>query len=79
MASNEEHFAGAVVAGGSAPVAPDRLALLYDPQTSGGLLIAANAEYADEIAASLERAHVRAARIGRVRPKSGDTLIEIMV
>jgi selenide,water dikinase len=79
MASNEEHFAGGVKAGGPVPVGADRLALLYDPQTSGGLLISASAEYANEIAEALDRAHVLAARIGRARPKSGGTLIEIMV
>jgi selenide, water dikinase len=43
---------------------PDREAILYDPQTSGGLLIAANREDADRVAAALEAAGVRAARIG---------------
>jgi len=68
-----------VGAGGVGADWADRLSLLYDPQTSGGLLISASAAYADEIAGALERANVLAAAIGRVRPKSGGVLIEIMV
>jgi len=90
MASNEDHFArgvllpgpagsGALGAAGLAADWADRLSLLYDPQTSGGLLISASAAYADEIAGALERANVLAAAIGRVRPKSGGVFIEIMV
>jgi len=93
MASNEDHFArGVLLPGPAGPGVPgpldvngvgadwaDRLSLLYDPQTSGGLLISASAAYADEIAGALERANVLAAAIGRVRPKSGGVLIEIMV
>ena len=90
MASNEDHFArnvllpgpagpGALGAAGVGADWADRLSLLYDPQTSGGLLISASAAYADEIAGALERANVLAAAIGRVRPKSGGVLIEIMV
>jgi len=88
MVSNEEHFAGGVLlppgpagpdVSGVGAEGADRLSLLYDPQTSGGLLISASAEYAAEIAGALERAHVLSAAIGRVRPKSGGVLIEIMV
>jgi selenide,water dikinase len=90
MASNEDYFArgvslpgpagpGALGAAGVDADWADRLSLLYDPQTSGGLLISASAAYADEIAGALERANVLAAAIGRVRPKSGGVLIEIMV
>jgi selenide, water dikinase len=80
MASNEEHFASGVsLPSGSTAVDADRLSLLYDPQTSGGLLIAAGAEWADRVAAALARANVRAARIGGARRKSGGVFIEIMV
>jgi selenide,water dikinase len=62
MGSNQEHFAP------STHVEPgvDRIheIVLYDPQTSGGLLIAADAASADEVAASLSRAGVPARAIG---------------
>ncbi len=63
MGSNQEHFAP------STHVEPgvDRIheIVLYDPQTSGGLLIAADAASADEVAVSLSRAGVPARAIGR--------------
>jgi selenide,water dikinase len=62
MGSNQEHFAP------STHVEPgvDRVReiVLYDPQTSGGLLIAADAASADEVAACLSRAGVPARAIG---------------
>ena len=62
MGSNQEHFAP------STHVEPgvDRVheIVLYDPQTSGGLLIAADAASADEVAACLSRAGVSARAIG---------------
>jgi selenide, water dikinase len=62
MGSNQEHFAP------STQLEPgvDRVReiVLYDPQTSGGLLIAADAASADEVAASLSRAGVPARLIG---------------
>jgi selenide,water dikinase len=62
MGSNQEHFAP------STHIEPgvDRVQeiVLYDPQTSGGLLIAADAASADEVAARLSRAGVPARRIG---------------
>ena len=62
MASNREHFEGAVQA--DPGVNPDVLSLLFDPQTSGGLLIAAAGDAADDVAAAMERGGVRAWRIG---------------
>jgi selenide, water dikinase len=62
MGSNQEHFAP------STHVEPgvDRVheIVLYDPQTSGGLLIAADVASADEVAACLSRAGVSARAIG---------------
>ncbi len=49
-------------------LAPELLALLYDPQTSGGLLIALPAEEADPLLANLLAAGLDAARIGAVEP-----------
>jgi selenide,water dikinase len=66
MATNREHFADRVrVTSGVDPVLED---LCYDPQTSGGLLIATAAAAADELAEELERNGVLVARIGEVLP-----------
>jgi selenide,water dikinase len=64
MASNQEHFGPEVeIADG---IDPALQLVLYDPQTSGGLLIAANADYADEVEAALRTARISAPRIGTV-------------
>jgi selenide,water dikinase len=63
MGSNEEHFASAVRL--EPGVDAERQSLLYDPQTSGGLLIAAGAEASDEVEAALRARQVPVARIGR--------------
>lgn len=64
LASNEAHFASGVRIDPS--IGPGVQAVLYDPQTSGGLLIAASSEAADRVGEALERASVLAARIGAV-------------
>jgi selenide, water dikinase len=48
--------------------------LLFDPQTSGGLLISVAAESADRVAANLENAAIRPVFIGTVRPSSAKRL-----
>ena len=64
LVSNQDHFsAGVAVDSG---VDPDKAGLLYDPQTSGGLLIAASGGSADRVGAALAAAGVLAARIGTV-------------
>ncbi len=63
LQSNREYFAAGVSAPGADPVLE---MLLYDPQTSGGLLMAATADAAGEIERALARAGVEAARIGKV-------------
>ena len=66
LLANRE-FAECIVedAGGSS--VPEELrTLLYDPQTSGGLLISVAAESSSELMTSLESANVNAAIIGRV-------------
>jgi selenide,water dikinase len=70
MGSNEEHFAGGVrVAPG---IDVDRQSLLYDPQTSGGLLVAASPDAAAMVEAALRVAGVPASRIGTVEaPERG--------
>jgi selenide, water dikinase len=70
MASNRDYFAVGVQA--AAGIDEDLLSLLFDPQTSGGLLIAAGAESADRVAHALEAAGVQTSRIGETNvPKAG--------
>jgi selenide,water dikinase len=49
--------------------------LLFDPQTSGGLLIAISPEAADEAIGALDHHRVSARRIGRVIPKTNPLLL----
>jgi selenide, water dikinase len=62
--TNAQHFGpGARL---SIDLDPDLVQLLYDPQTSGGLLIAIAPEQAGQAAAALHAGGVLAARVGRV-------------
>ncbi len=62
MGSNEEHFGPFVrIADG---IDANLASLLFDPQTSGGLLIAASPGRADEAESALRAAGVSVARIG---------------
>jgi selenide, water dikinase len=63
LAANREHREAHVVADG---VAADDLLPLYDPQTSGGLLIAVSPERLTALAAELEARDERAAVVGEV-------------
>jgi selenide,water dikinase len=74
MASNMEHFENNVDMGRAVP--SDLQELLYDPQTSGGLLVAVDQLQADLALQLLDRAGVTAARIGTVGPR-GDRAIVI--
>lgn len=73
MKSNREHFSRSVsVPPGADPVLVD---LCYDPQTSGGLLMAVAAAGADALARELDRSGVEAARIGEVVPPAAVRLV----
>lgn len=74
LASNLEHFGRGVGAAGKTN--QDLLWLLYDPQTSGGLLIAAAPEHAAEVDQALMRAGIAAVNIGTAVPR-GTHLIEL--
>jgi selenide,water dikinase len=65
LGSNQEHFGASVRVDPGVETA--RELVLYDPQTSGGLLIAAAAESAAEVAARLSDAGVLAGAIGAAR------------
>jgi len=63
LGSNEEHFAAGVrIASASDP----RIPLIYDPQTSGGLLVAIGPKSSDAVEMAFSRSSVSAWRIGRV-------------
>jgi selenide,water dikinase len=64
LGSNQEHFADTVQV--EPGVDPDRETILYDPQTSGGLLVAASGGSAGQVAAALEAQGVAATRVGTV-------------
>jgi selenide, water dikinase len=68
LGTNEAYFrAGVRVA---AMVDPDRLALLYDPQTSGGLLVTVDPAVEPELGARCRGAGVALARIGHVAERA---------
>jgi len=64
LGSNEEHFGKGVHF--DPGIDPDRAMILYDPQTSGGLLVAVNYGSADQVEAAMRTAGVAAVRIGSV-------------
>jgi selenide,water dikinase len=74
MANNQEHFEPGVDM--SPSVDSDLQHLLYDPQTSGGLLVAIDQLHADLALQLLEREGVKAVRIGTTGPR-GDRLLQI--
>ena len=74
LASNLQHFERGVSA--AAGIDEELLWLLYDPQTSGGLLIAAAPEHAAGVDRALMRAGVAAAKIGSATAR-GPHLIEL--
>ena len=66
LVSNRE-FAECMVADAEGASIPNEVrALMYDPQTSGGLLISVSEEQANELVAALRGAGVDAVKIGRV-------------
>ena len=66
--SNQEYLNGSVVSDG---VAPEDLLPLFDPQTSGGLLVAVPKERSAEFVRTLERLGTQAAVVGEVVEESG--------
>jgi selenide,water dikinase len=72
LKSNREFLADCV--GFASDIAEENRALLYDPQTSGGLLIAISPQAADAALGTLQQHGVSASRIGRVLPKTSPLL-----
>lgn len=67
LANNREWLEGCVEF--AATVSEEHRALLFDPQTSGGLLVAIAADSADAAVAALAKRNVTARRIGKVVAK----------
>ena len=72
MYRNRDFAEGFVEPGGTELARQD---MLYDPQTSGGLLIAVDPEDAEALHAKLRDAVPSAQRIGEVRPYGGEKRI----
>jgi selenide, water dikinase len=79
LATNRAHFGGGVRPGdtGAAALAEadESWWPLFDPQTSGGLLVAVSADAADATESLLARAGIAAPRVGRVLPAMGGVQI----
>ena len=73
MATNRQHFSSIMSV--STSVDPALLDLCFDPQTSGGLLIAVAPAHAGALAAELDRHGVHAARIGEVTPPQDSRVV----
>jgi selenide, water dikinase len=73
MTTNKEHFAPGVEFRGD--VADALRDLIYDPQTSGGLLISVASESANQVLANLTNAQISACFVGTVGTMSGKRLI----
>lgn len=73
---NNREFLGDCVAFG-AQVTEESRALLFDPQTSGGLLIALDPDQEEAARLILERHGVSVKRIGRVVPKTSKVLLVV--
>jgi selenide,water dikinase len=73
MSANQEYFEGTVDMGDELPA--ELRDLLYDPQTSGGLVVALDQMQADLALQMLERVGVKATRIGLVVPRGEKALI----
>lgn len=74
MGTNRLHFAARVRADGADPVTAD---LCYDPQTSGGLLVAVSPTAIDAVLGHLAAAGVNGVPIGEVRAP-GEFLLEFV-
>ena len=73
MQTNKDHFMPGI--GFSAGVPDDRRDLVFDPQTSGGLLISVAAESAEAVMANMQNAGIQAVFVGSVTKKSTNRLV----
>ncbi len=73
MNTNREYFGPGIEFGRE--VSDDRRDLIFDPQTSGGLLISVAGGAADETMEKLQSAGVQAVFVGSVAPNTGKRLV----
>ena len=76
LTSNQEYFGAQVDVADSVP--PPFVPILFDPQTSGGLLVSVADDGADRLQAALAAAGVAVWCIGRVVPGAGDTRVRVV-
>ncbi len=72
MNTNREHFAAGIEF--SRDVSEARRDVIFDPQTSGGLLLSVGAQAADAVFANLENAGISASFVGSVTSAGGSRL-----
>ena len=73
--TNESHFGGHVTAASSVP--RERLLVAYDPQTSGGLLIAVQPAHLEALTEALVTAGGLAAVVGHAGPPTGGVRVAL--
>jgi selenide, water dikinase len=73
MQTNKDHFAAGIDYCSEIPEAVRDL--LFDPQTSGGLLISVSAESANQVSENLQKAGIRPVLIGKVGSSNGKRLV----
>jgi selenide,water dikinase len=76
LANNQEYFGARVDI--AASVEPAFVPILFDPQTSGGLLVSVAEGGAGQVQGAFAAAGVRVWRIGRVVPGAGDTRVRVV-
>lgn len=77
MKTNEGHFAAGIA--GAETVPPELLSLLFDPQTSGGLLVAVDPEHASAAERAFGSAGVTAWRVGEARAQILSLALRLVV
>ena len=73
MQTNKEHFAPGIEFGGE--VSDERRDLIFDPQTSGGLLISVAAASAEAVMTNMKTAGIQAVFVGSVKNESPRRLV----
>ena len=71
--NNASYFRRGIVVDGAVP--PSTVQVLFDPQTSGGLLVAISKDAVPDVEATLARAGVRQAHIGQVLPRQDSPVV----
>jgi selenide,water dikinase len=73
MQTNKDHFASGIEFGRE--ISDDRRDLVFDPQTSGGLLISVAAQSAEQVMAGMQNARIQAVFVGSVTEASTNRIV----